>query len=92
MSDLGATIRVGRGLNLLSSGRHIVTDRLHGHIMSVLLGIPHVVIDNGYGKIGGYIDAWTAGSGVVQKAESLTEALLAMKRLEQRQGRQREAK
>ncbi|WP_276524270.1 polysaccharide pyruvyl transferase family protein, partial [Enterobacter hormaechei] len=44
--------RVERGLRLLSRGERIVTDRLHGHILSLLLGIPHVVLDNDYGKLG----------------------------------------
>lgn len=53
-----ARIRIGRGFRLLSSYRHIVTDRLHGHIMSSLLQIPHCVIDNSYGKLSQYIETW----------------------------------
>ncbi|PVD31816.1 hypothetical protein C0Q70_07234 [Pomacea canaliculata] len=34
------------GLSFLQRGRVVITDRLHGHILSVLLGIPHVLIDN----------------------------------------------
>lgn len=57
-----ATDRLKRGLDLLSTGRTIVTDRLHAHILALLLGIPHAVLDNRYGKIGAYMDAWTRGS------------------------------
>lgn len=55
-----ATARVERGLATLSRGRRIVTDRLHAHILAVLLDIPHVALDNDYGKLSAYIDAWTA--------------------------------
>jgi pyruvyl transferase EpsO len=53
-----ADTRVQRGLSQLSSAEFIVTDRLHVHILSALLGIPHVVLDNNYGKISGYIAQW----------------------------------
>ncbi|MGP7795132.1 polysaccharide pyruvyl transferase family protein [Sphingomonas sp. CLY1604] len=68
-----AAARVARGLALLSRGERIVTDRLHGHILALLLGIPHVVLDNSYGKVGAYIDAWTAGSPLVARAASWAE-------------------
>ncbi len=55
-----AAARVERGLALLSRGRRIVTDRLHGHILATLLGIPHVALDNDYGKLSAYIACWTA--------------------------------
>jgi exopolysaccharide biosynthesis predicted pyruvyltransferase EpsI len=57
-----ARARVARGLTLLSRGRQIVTDRLHAHILALLLGIPHVALDNEYGKLSAYIAAWTAPS------------------------------
>jgi pyruvyl transferase EpsO len=49
---------VHRGFRMLASADRVVTDRLHGHIMSSLLGKPHVVLDNIYGKIATYIAAW----------------------------------
>ena len=57
-----AMARVARGLRLLSRGLTIVTDRLHGHILALLLDIPHVVRDNDYGKIGSYVATWTGDS------------------------------
>lgn len=72
-----AQARLARGLALLSRGERIVTDRLHGHILATLLGIPHVVLDNSYGKIGAYHDAWTAGSPLVRRAASWHEAISA---------------
>jgi len=57
-----ATARVARGLRLLSRGQTIATDRLHGHILALLLDIPHIVFDNDYGKIGRYVATWTRDS------------------------------
>ena len=34
------------GFMYLSRGRVVATDRLHGHILSTLMDIPHVLIDN----------------------------------------------
>ncbi|OAN57566.1 polysaccharide pyruvyl transferase family protein [Sphingomonas sp. TDK1] len=64
-----ARARVARGLRLLSRGTIIATDRLHGHILATLLGIPHTVFDNSYGKLGAYIRAWTATSPLVRRAD-----------------------
>ena len=65
-----AAARVARGLALLSRGRHIVTDRLHAHILALLLDIPHVALDNDYGKLSAYIAAWTADSPRLGRAAS----------------------
>jgi len=63
-----AETRLRRGIALLSKGRAVVTDRLHGHILSTLAGIPHVALDNSYRKIGNFIDAWTAGLDILRTA------------------------
>lgn len=73
--------RVARGLRLLARGRVVVTDRLHAHILSLLLDLPHVVLDNSYGKIGGFADQWTAGYRGLRRAETLDEALEAAREL-----------
>ena len=62
-----AIARVERGLALLSRGRRIVTDRLHGHILATLLGIPHLALDNDYGKLSAYIACWTADCDGVER-------------------------
>lgn len=69
-----AQMRVERGFQLLSRGKIVVTDRLHAHIMSFLLGIPHIALDNSYRKIGNFVDAWTHGGGFVQ-VETIDEAV-----------------
>jgi exopolysaccharide biosynthesis predicted pyruvyltransferase EpsI len=70
-----AEARLSRGLKLLASGKSVVTDRLHGHILCVLLAIPHVVIDNSYGKLGSFIDTWTAKCDLLGLSHSPLDAM-----------------
>ncbi len=70
-----ANQRFDRGARVLSDGRKVITDRLHGHIMCTLLDIPHVYLDNSYGKIGRYADAWTKGLGIARQATSAPQAV-----------------
>lgn len=51
--------RLDYGRRLLSRGRVVVTDRLHGHLLSLLLGIPHVIMDDRYGKLRSFYETWT---------------------------------
>jgi exopolysaccharide biosynthesis predicted pyruvyltransferase EpsI len=51
--------RLRYGLGLLSQGRIVVTDRLHGHILSLLLGKRHVLFDSGYGKLTRFHELWS---------------------------------
>ncbi|ORY88490.1 polysaccharide pyruvyl transferase-domain-containing protein [Leucosporidium creatinivorum] len=51
--------RFMQGAEWLSSADFIVLDRLHGHIVSLVLGIPHVLIDNSIGKLSDYHSTWT---------------------------------
>lgn len=69
-----AAQRLARGLALLSSARVVVTDRLHAHLLAMLLGIPHVVLDNSYGKVHNFIAAWTQVSPLVHLAMNPREA------------------
>jgi pyruvyl transferase EpsO len=55
--------RFDRGVRLLSSARQVITDRMHGHIMSLLLDADHCVLDNSYGKTSTFIDAWQTANG-----------------------------
>ncbi|MFC0205268.1 polysaccharide pyruvyl transferase family protein [Novosphingobium soli] len=73
--EAAARHRLERGLGQIARGRALVTDRLHVHILALLLGRPHAVIDNSYGKIGRFLDAFTGGSPLVHRATSLDAAL-----------------
>jgi exopolysaccharide biosynthesis predicted pyruvyltransferase EpsI len=58
--DRNARFVFGRGLGVLGRGRVVVSDRLHVHIISVILGRPHVSLDNSYGKLRAFRDTWTS--------------------------------
>ena len=66
--------RLKRGLAMLSTGEVVVTDRLHAHILSVLLDIPHVLLDNSYGKVAGFADQWTGSYEGLVRATHQAEA------------------
>jgi exopolysaccharide biosynthesis predicted pyruvyltransferase EpsI len=76
-----AVARVDRGLRLLARGRVVVTDPLHRHILSDLLGIPHVVLDNDYGKLAAYLDAWSVPDPIVTRATTIEHAVVLAKQL-----------
>lgn len=67
--------RVKRGLAMLAQGETVVTDRLHAHILSLLLDIPHVLLDNSYGKVAGFADQWTADYAGLSRATSRESAI-----------------
>jgi hypothetical protein len=66
-----------RGCRILGEGRVVVTDRLHGHILCLLMNIPHVLIGDKYGKIESFYDAWTKSCDLTVWADSLMDALAA---------------
>lgn len=77
-----AASRLRRGCRLLSGGRVVVTNRLHGHIMCVLLGQLHFVSDTAQGKLGAFHDTWLRdrlpGIWCASEAEALARARAAL--------------
>lgn len=73
--------RVRYGRRLLSGGRGVVTNRLHGHILAVLMGIPHVVLDNSYGKNRTFYEAWTSEWPLARWSDTPATALDALREL-----------
>ena len=63
------------GMMFLQRGRVVITDRLHGHILSVLCGIPHVVLDPVNKKITSYMQSWTGGIDNILVAHSAEDAM-----------------
>ena len=63
------------GMLFLQRGRVVITDRLHGHILCVLLNIPHVVFDPKNNKITSYMQSWTRGIENILVAYSPEDAL-----------------
>ena len=73
--DAAAHNRVRRGTRQLSRGQAIVTDRLHVHIVSLLLGRPHAVLDNSYGKVRRFMSAFSGGTDLSYLATSLDDGI-----------------
>lgn len=74
--------RLQRGALLLNAGRVVITDRLHGHILCLLLGIPHVLLDNSYGKVRSFYETWTGTSELTHWCDSGGEALRRARELD----------
>jgi pyruvyl transferase EpsO len=66
---------VDRGCRILARGYVVVTDRLHGHLLSLLQGTPHVVMDNSYGKLRSVYDQWTFQCSLTHWADTPDDAL-----------------
>jgi len=73
--------RVSAGAEMLSRGSVVVTDRLHAHILCMLLGIPHVVLDNNYGKLSSFTTTWETLDELAVWGESAAQALDLAKNL-----------
>lgn len=67
--------RLARGCRLLARGRVVVTDRLHGHILALLLGLPHVLLDNSYGKLDTFVQSWTTDCELTYRSDSIEDAV-----------------
>jgi exopolysaccharide biosynthesis predicted pyruvyltransferase EpsI len=66
---------------ILSPGRVIVTDRLHAHVYALLMGRPHVVVDNNYGKIRPIFDAYSGAFSTAHFADNIDDAMDAARQL-----------
>ena len=67
--------RVAHGNRMLARGRVVVTNRLHAHLLCLMMGVPTVVIDTKFGKVHDFVDAWTDATGLVRKADHLSEGI-----------------
>lgn len=73
--DRLAEDRCLRGCRMLTRGRVTITNRLHAHLLCLLMGQPHVVCDVGNGKVFAYRDTWGCDAPFVRFASSATEAV-----------------
>lgn len=53
--------RVGTGVEMISQYDKVFSNRLHGAILSILLGKEVYIFDNSYGKNSQYYDTWLRG-------------------------------
>jgi exopolysaccharide biosynthesis predicted pyruvyltransferase EpsI len=76
-----ARANLARGRRLLCEGKVVITDRLHAHIMCILLGKRHVMLDNSYGKLSSFHATWTKDSEITQVADSWSAAIYEARKL-----------
>jgi exopolysaccharide biosynthesis predicted pyruvyltransferase EpsI len=55
--------RFQAGVDYLSQGETVVTDRLHAMLMALQMGRKVVAYDNSYGKLSAYAETWLGGYG-----------------------------
>ena len=67
--------RLRAAFKFLSRGKVIISDRLHAHILSVLLGKPNVMLDNSYKKVTSFHNTWTPSVNNALFASNVTDAL-----------------
>lgn len=76
-----AAWRLERGLAMLSQARAVITDRLHAHILCLLLDIPHVALDNHYGKLARFAGQWSGSYRGFHQATSIADAVAIARRI-----------
>lgn len=70
-----AWIKAMDGFDLLGSARFVITDRLHGHILSTVIGVPHVLMDSKLGKNLNFHNTWTRDCQCTRITENMDDAL-----------------
>lgn len=73
--DQRAWAKATAGFELLASGRFVITDRLHAHIMSTVIGLPHVLMDSKLGKNLNFHDTWTQDCECTRVATNFESSL-----------------
>ncbi|NKR32304.1 hypothetical protein GS504_15490 [Rhodococcus hoagii] len=71
-----ATERFRRGVELLSTGEYVITDRLHAMLIALQMGRPVVAVDNNNRKLTKYAETWFGATQPNLKfAESFESAM-----------------
>lgn len=70
-----AYLKAVEGFRIIGRSEFVITDRLHGHILSTIVGTPHVLLDSKLGKNLALHDTWTSNCDCVRIAESTEQAL-----------------
>lgn len=79
-----AAARIQRGVRQIGRARCVITDRLHAHVLSVLLNRPNCILDNSNGKVFAFYEAWTQGWSGTQKVKTIEEAFTRASAIVQR--------
>ena len=70
-----AFLRYDAGFKLHGEAELVVTDKLHGHIISTLIGVPHILLNSKLGKNLAYHDTWTLDCENTRIAENFEQTL-----------------
>jgi exopolysaccharide biosynthesis predicted pyruvyltransferase EpsI len=70
-----AYLRTVEGFRILGRSEFVITDRLHGHIMSTVIGQPHVLLDSKLGKNLNLHNTWTSECDCTRIAETFEESI-----------------
>jgi exopolysaccharide biosynthesis predicted pyruvyltransferase EpsI len=73
-----ARSRLKHGVDLLSRGKTVITDRLHGHIISTLMGKEQIVINSFDGKVENFNKTWLhefEKANIVRSAEDAIDVI-----------------
>lgn len=81
--DKSSWTHANAGLHWMSRADAVITDRLHGHIMALLLGAPHVLLDNVHSKVRNFHETWTYAAAGVRWADTPEQALALAESLAQ---------
>lgn len=74
-------VNIAGAVDMYARARVIVVDRLHAHVLAVLLGIPHVVMDNNYRKISAIYEEYSGEFSTAHYATDLASARFEAERL-----------
>ena len=72
--DMQSEVYLSRALHILSLGHIVITDRLLAHVLCLLLGIPHVLINDETGKNWHFHETWTREASLCRLARTPAEA------------------
>jgi exopolysaccharide biosynthesis predicted pyruvyltransferase EpsI len=62
------------GVALYDTASGAVVDRLHAHIIAALRGVPHILLDNSYGKLKAVYEDYTHGFSTAHYVTTLSDA------------------
>ena len=72
--DTQSEVYLSRALHILSLGHIVITDRLLAHVLCLLLGIPHVLLNDESGKNWHFHETWTREAGLCRLARTPADA------------------
>jgi exopolysaccharide biosynthesis predicted pyruvyltransferase EpsI len=72
--DAQSEVYLSRALHILSLGQIVITDRLLAHVLCLLLGIPHVLLNDESGKNWHFHETWTRDANLCRLARTPADA------------------